>query len=201
MVAKQIDFWFSLGSTYTYLSAMRCAELCENSGVAVHWRPFQLRSILEELNGMPFKEGSPKTRYMWHDIGRQSKKLGLKPILPAHYPNAEAHLANRVARIGFDEGWGYQFVQNFYRRWFETENCTMKESDIASCIAGADQTPTDILERAKLSETLAKLERETDEARKLGIFGSPTFSVGNEIFWGDDRLEDAVKYCLAHSSE
>jgi len=199
-MVRQIDFWFSLGSTYTYLSAMRCAELCEASGVTLNWRPFQLRTIFGELSGMPFKEGSPKTQYMWHDIGRQSKKLGLNPILPAPYPNTQVNLANRVAHIGFDENWGYQFVLKYYQRWFETKLGDMDESDIANCIAETGQNSEDILRRAMLTGTIAKLDSETDKARDLGIFGSPTFSVGREIFWGNDRLENAIDYCLEHRS-
>lgn len=193
-MTKQIDFWFSLGSTYTYLSAMRCSRLCLQNDVPIRWRPFQLKSILEELSGMPFKEGSPKTSYMWHDLMRKSSKLGLKPILPAPYPNPQAHLANRISRVGLDEGWGVEFIQAYYRQWFETRHDGMQESDIIGCLELVGQNAASILEIAKKPEIVKTLEAETDQARNLGIFGAPTFSVGSELFWGDDCLEDAIEY-------
>lgn len=193
-MSKHVDFWFSLGSTYTYLSAMRCSKLCLKNDVLIRWRPFQLKSILEELSGMPFKDGSPKTVYMWHDLARRSSKLGLKPILPAPYPNPEAHLANRISRVGLDESWGVDFIQAYYRKWFETKHNGMEESDIIGCLEEIGQDAPFILEIAKSPEIVQKLEAETEEARNLGIFGAPTFAVGTELFWGDDRLEDAIEH-------
>lgn len=193
-MAKKIDFWFSLGSTYTYLSVMRCSELCSKCDVAVRWRPFQLKSILEELSGLPFLEGSPKTAYMWNDLARRSSNIGLNPILPAPYPNPQAHLANRIARIGLDKTWGEDFIQEYYRKWFETENGGMEESDIVRCLEKIGQNASFVMELANTPETMAKLEDETEKARKLGIFGAPTFVVGTELFWGDDRLEDAIEH-------
>ncbi len=193
-MTKNIDFWFSLGSTYSYLSAMRCSKLCAASYVPVCWRPFQLKSILEELSGLPFKEGSPKTAYMWHDLKRKSSKLGLKPVLPAPYPNLQAHLANRIARIGLDQGWGVDFIQAYYRSWFGMTRNGMNENDIEQCLELVGQNALDVITLAKKTETVMVLECETDKARKLGIFGAPSFVVGTELFWGDDRLEDAIEH-------
>jgi len=192
----QLDFWFSLGSTYTYLSAMRIGELSHNKGVTVRWRPFQLRAILEELAGLPFKEGSPKTDYMWLDLGRQANKLGLKPILPAPYPNLQAHLTNRVAHIGFEEDWGQAFTLSYYHRWFETDKGAMEESDVALCLTEIGQNSALVLDKAMSDEIIAGQDAETEKARALGIFGSPTFAVNGELFWGNDRLEDAIEYSL-----
>lgn len=173
---------------------MRCSELCSTNDVHIRWRPFDLKSILEELSGLPFLEGSPKTRYMWHDLARKSSKLGLKPILPAPYPNPQAHLANRIARIGLDQDWGVDFIQAYYRKWFETKHTGMKETDVAQCLEGIGREAHDTIEIAKKPEIVRVLEAETDEARMLGIFGAPTFAVGSELFWGDDRLEDAIEH-------
>ncbi|MEQ6248949.1 DsbA family protein [Sulfitobacter sp. HNIBRBA3233] len=194
-MTRCIDFWFSLGSTYTYLSVMRCSEVCSRNDLGMRWRPFQLKSILEELSGLPFKEGSPKTAYMWHDLARKSSKLGLEPNLPAPYPNMQAHLGNRIARIGLDHGWGVDFIQSYYRKWFETEHSGMEESDLVECLDDIGQDAASVMEIAKDPETVARLDAETDEARRLGIFGAPTFVVGEELFWGDDRLEDAIEFC------
>jgi 2-hydroxychromene-2-carboxylate isomerase len=70
----------------------------------------------------------------------------------------------------------------------------MEESDIIGCLEEIGQDAPFILEIAKSPEIVQKLEAETEEARNLGIFGAPTFAVGTELFWGDDRLEDAIEH-------
>jgi len=192
-LTDRLEFWFSLGSTYTYLSVNRCNKLCAERGIEVLWRPFQLRTILEELAGMPFVEGSPKTRYMWHDIGRQARKIGLSPVLPAPYPNTQAHLANRVAHIGLEDDWGESFIHNYYARWFESEAGPLELSDIQNCISRIGIDAHEILTQANSDAIIDAQVSQTDQARKLGIFGSPTFVINDEIFWGDDRLESALE--------
>jgi 2-hydroxychromene-2-carboxylate isomerase len=190
-----MEFWFTLGSTYTYLSVMRVSELSRAAGVDVVWRPFQLRTILEELAGMPFAEGSPKTRYMWTDLARQAQARGLAPHLPAPYPNMQAHLGNRVMRLAVDEGWGEEFARAWYRRWFETDAGPMARDDVLRCIEEAGGDGARAVEMAETQDMIDKLDRETDRARELGLFGAPSFVVGEELFWGDDRLEQALARC------
>jgi 2-hydroxychromene-2-carboxylate isomerase len=61
-----------------------------------------------------------------------------------------------------------------------------------------NRSPREIIERANSREIRDKFASETELARSMGIFGSPTFVCGTEIFWGDDRLEDAIDWCKSH---
>ncbi len=64
---KDIDFWFSIGSTYTYLTVMRLNKVEQEAGVKVKWRPFSVRALMQEMNNIPFIGKPVKEKYMWRD--------------------------------------------------------------------------------------------------------------------------------------
>lgn len=194
MGERTIDFWFSLGSTYTYLTVMRLPSLEKSAGARFRWRPFYLGSIFKETNHVPFADKPAKMAYMWRDIERRAAALGIPLSVPAPYPATQAALANRLAHIGVRGGWGESFVRCSYRQWFQHGHLPGEEPSLSSSLREAGQDPGLALEEANDPATDKALVAETDEARRLGVFGSPTFVVGREIFWGDDRLDDAIAW-------
>ncbi|WP_029032417.1 2-hydroxychromene-2-carboxylate isomerase [Salinarimonas rosea] len=193
---SSIDFWLTLGSTYTFLTVMRLPDLAGASGVRFRWRPFSLRAILAETRHVPFADKPAKTAYMWRDIERRAKVHGFQISLPAPYPVPNTVLANRLALVGLDEGWGEPFVREAYRRWFELGDAMGSEPNVSESLRAAGQDPERALARANSDEIERRLDDETDAARAAGVFGSPTFAVGRELFWGDDRLEDAILFAM-----
>src|ERR1700746_2004646 len=118
MASDAIDFWFSTGSTYTYLSVSRLPAVAKSTGVRFNWKPFSVRSIMREQNNIPFAGKPVKTSYMWRDIERRAVRYGLEARLPAPYPLKKFDLANRLALLGLAEGWGKSYIVASYRRWF-----------------------------------------------------------------------------------
>jgi len=194
MAEGPIDFWFTMGSTYSYLSVMRLADVERSTGVAFRWRPFHLLLILQEMKHVPFADKPAKSRYMWRDIERRAALYGLPVKLPAPYPARQSVMANLVALVGMREGWGADFVRAAYRRWFVQGEETGSEPNLSSSLRDIGQDPGRVLALANSSAANDLLLRETEAAKDLGIFGSPTFAVGGELFWGDDRLEDAISW-------
>jgi 2-hydroxychromene-2-carboxylate isomerase len=194
MTAPSIDFWFTMGSTYSYLSAMRLADIERASGISFRWRPFHLLVILQEMKHVPFADKPNKTAYMWRDLERRAAMYGLQTKLPAPYPAKQSVMANLVATVGMREGWGAEFVRAAYRRWIELGQETGSEPNVSASLRDIGQVPARVLALADSEEAKAALSTETDAARDLGIFGSPIFAVGRELFWGDDRLEDAISW-------
>jgi 2-hydroxychromene-2-carboxylate isomerase len=196
MNRRTIDFWFSLGSTYTYLTAMRLPALEKSTGVRFRWRPFYLGAIFKETNHVPFADKPAKMAYMWRDIERRASALGIPLSVPAPYPAAHVITANRVAYVGMQGKWGEEFVRASYRQWFQHGHPPGEEPSLGASLKAAGQDPQEALRMANDPATDRALAAETDEARRLGIFGSPTFVVGRELFWGDDRLDDAIAWSL-----
>jgi 2-hydroxychromene-2-carboxylate isomerase len=194
MATAHIDFWFTMGSTYTYLSVMRLVEMERSTGIRFRWRPFHLLAILEEMKHVPFADKPAKSAYMWRDIGRRAVMYGIRASLPAPYPAKQSIVANLVASAGMREGWGVEFVRAAYRRWLQLGQETGSEPNVSESLREIGLEPEPILAAANAADAKAALMAETGVARSLGIFGSPTFVVGRELFWGDDRLDDAISW-------
>jgi len=194
MAANYIDFWFTMGSTYSYLTVMRLAGIERAAGVSFHWRPFHLLIILQEMKHVPFADKPAKCAYMWRDIERRATMYGIPASLPAPYPAKQSVVANQVAIVGMREGWGTDYVRAAYRRWFQLGQETGSEPNVSKSLRDIGQEPDRVLRQANAAEINAALLAETKTAQELGIFGSPTFAVGRELFWGDDRVEDAVSW-------
>ena len=100
-----IDFWFTVGSTYTYLTVSRLHKVQAASGIRFRWRPFNARAIMQEMNNVPFATKPIKLAYMWRDVERRASKYDLPIKVPAPYPLKNFDLASRVAVLGEIEGW------------------------------------------------------------------------------------------------
>ena len=196
-MAQALDFFFFPGSTYTYLTANRIEHVAQDAGVPLRWRPFSVRAIMREMNNTPFPEGSPKTRYMWRDIERRAARYGIPFMRPSCYPVDPDQQALRVALVAADEGWCPSFLKESYRAWFLDDKAPGVDVNTAEVIRAVGRNPEEVIARADTSEMHDAVLRETQAARELGIFGSPTFVVDREIFWGDDRLEDAITFAKA----
>ncbi len=192
--APEIDFWYSIGSTYSYLTVMRLPAVAERESVAIRWRPFNVRAIMVEQRNIPFRGKPEKSAYMWRDISRRAAMHGLTPQLPAPYPLDNLAFVNQVALVGMDEGWGIEFTRAAFRNWFEKGRMPDHDETLADSLRSAGQEPRDVIERASTPEIVQRLDAETRFAQDAGIFGSPSFVTGGEVFWGDDTLEDAVTW-------
>ena len=190
-----IDFWVSVRSAYSYLAVSRLKSVEAAHGVAFRWRPFSVRAIMIEQDAIPFAETPVKLAYMWRDIERRARGYGLAPRLPAPYPLKEFDLANKIAVLAESEGWCADYVRAAYRRWFELGQEPGVEPGLGDGSARA--RPRSGPHRRLGPDGADRgsgYKRDTEEARALGVFGSPTFVVDGEVFWGDDRLEDAVRW-------
>ena len=188
----KIEFWYSIGSTYSYLTVMRLPEVERALGVEIRWRPFNVRRVMIEQNNIPFKDKPVKTAYMWRDIERRAGRYGLSPQIPAPYPIPGLVLANQIAALGVEEGWVSDYTRATYRRWFERGEPAGEEPNLFGSLEEIGCDPNRVLATAQSERIIDALAQATEEAMGLGVFGSPTFVVDGEVFWGDDRLEDAL---------
>ena len=192
---KRIDFWFSIGSTYTYLTVMRLHEIEQAHSVRFNWRPFSVRALMLEMNNVPFKGKPAKENYMWRDLERRAARYRIPVKLPISYPLENFDRANRVAIVGEQEGWCTDYVRAAYKLWIQDGIPAGEEENLVKSLEIAGQDPERILVLASSDETKEAYEDATAEARSLAIFGSPSFVVNDsELFWGDDRLEDAIDF-------
>ncbi len=192
---SDINFYFSIGSTYTYLTVTRILDVQKKNSVKFNWVPFSVRSIMKEMNNIPFpKDKKNKVDYMWRDIERRSEGYGFFAKTPVPYPLSEFDLANKLAILGLKEGWGIDYVRLTYKRWFQDGKEPATEPNISEICSELNIDKEQVISKANSEEIEKEYLANTDSARKNKVFGSPSFIVNSEIFWGDDRMEDAITW-------
>jgi 2-hydroxychromene-2-carboxylate isomerase len=196
-----LDFFFEFASTYSYPAALRIGELARTAGVTVRWRPFLLGPIFETqgYDTSPFNVHAAKGRYMWRDLARTCDGLGLPFRRPEPFPQ-NGLLAARAAHVGLDEDWGEEFCRAVFTAEFGQGLEIGNEAVIRDLLVGLAQQPDTILARARSDEIKTRLRATTEEAQRLGIFGAPNFVVRDELFWGNDRLEQAICYAVQRNT-
>ena len=190
----RLTFWFEFASTYSYLSAMRIEEMARKADVDVIWKPFLLGPIFKAQNWdtSPFNIYPAKGRYMVRDIERIAGARGLTFRLPEPFPQNGLPAA-RLALVGLEEGWGTAFIRAIFSLEFAKQQNIADRSTLVTALAVAGACESEAFERSLSPEIKSKLRENTDEAQARGIFGAPSFTAeSGELFWGDDRLEDAL---------
>jgi 2-hydroxychromene-2-carboxylate isomerase len=191
-----LEFWYEFASTYSYPAAMRVQRLADIAGVPVRWRPFLLGPIFgaQGWNDSPFNIYPVKGTYMWRDMQRVCAREDLPLKLPPFRFPQNGLKAARIALAGEKEGWIAEFTRRVYTANFGEERDITDEDLLRSLVKRAGGDPDAAVAMANSPATKAALKAQTDEAIKRGIFGAPSFTVGDELYWDNDRLEEAIAW-------
>jgi 2-hydroxychromene-2-carboxylate isomerase len=193
----KIQFWYEFASTYSYLAAMRIETLAAARGVTVEWRPFLLGPIFraQGWETSPFNLYPAKGRYMIRDMQRLCAARGLSSFrLPDPFPQNSLYAA-RLALIGVEEGWCPAFTRELFRREFGEGAELTDKAVLENALLAIGQDAARQMQRAGTPEIKERLKVQTDEAAAQGIFGAPScITADGELFWGDDRLEQALDW-------
>lgn len=192
---KTMEFWYEFASTYSYPAAMRIGRLAEAAGVTLQWRPFLLGPIFgaQGWNDSPFNIYPVKGKYMWRDIARICEADGLRLKTPVRFPQNGLKAA-RLAMLGADEGWSAAFTRGVYGANFAEQKDISDDAVLAEILDGLGIDAADAFARANTPDHKTRLKAQTQDAMARGIFGAPSFFVGDELFWGNDRLEAALDW-------
>jgi 2-hydroxychromene-2-carboxylate isomerase len=194
-----LSFWFDFASTYSYPAAMRIEPLAQERGVSLSWNAFLLsRSFRAQgWNDSPFNLYPVKGRYMWRDLERICEAQRLPFRRPSQFPR-NGLLAARIACRFSKETWTAAFVRAVYQANFGEDRDIADRNVIADCLRSVNQDSEAVLDGAGSIETKTMLREQTERAVDLGIFGAPSFIADQELFWGNDRLEEALNWCQRH---
>jgi 2-hydroxychromene-2-carboxylate isomerase len=198
-----LDFWFDFASTYSYPAAVRMAALAARADVRVSFRPFLLGPIFKAQGWTtsPFNLYPAKGRHMWRDLERLCADLNVPFRRPDPFPQ-NSLLAARVALAALDHGWGEAFCVALFRVQFGDGRRIDDAGAIGEVLAGLQIDPQPVLAAARSEANKARLRAQTEEAQQRGLFGAPSFTTADgELFWGNDRLEPALRWASRHRDD
>lgn len=195
-----IAIWFDFASNYSYLSAMRIEQLARERGVGVSWRPFLLGPVFKALgmDNSPFVTQKIKGAYVWTDMERQCRKYQLAWTKPSTFPRRSI-LPARIATLADGQPWQGEFIRRVMQLNFVDDHEIEDHAALTAILASLGQDGPATIAEAETDAIKQTLRARTEEARQRGIFGAPTFVVGNEMFWGNDRLDDALDLAAARA--
>lgn len=194
-----MQFWFDFASTYSYIAALRIESICAQAGVSLEYRPFLLGPIFTELLGIkdsPFNAQPVRGRYMWRDLERLCEKYDLPWRRPSAFPRNSVLAARVACCAGAAEG---PLTRAVFRANFAEDRDIAQPEVMRALVDSIGGDGAQALELAATPEVKAQLRANTAQAQRLGIFGAPDFVAAGELFFGQDRLEDAVAWEVRHA--
>ncbi|WP_321344159.1 2-hydroxychromene-2-carboxylate isomerase [Breoghania sp.] len=195
-----LSFWFEFASTYSYLAAMRIEVEGRNRGIDVVWEPFLLGPVFRRLGweASPFDANPDKGANMWRDMERHCELYGLPFMRPEVFPQ-NGVTAVRLALLGREEGWTPAFVRAVYHAEFGEGMDISRPELLAGILMDLGLDADALLEKAKGEEVKAFLRARGAEVDRLRLYGSPSFVTSDgELFWGNDRMEQAFDWEARH---
>ncbi|NRB03150.1 MAG: 2-hydroxychromene-2-carboxylate isomerase [Rhodobacteraceae bacterium] len=189
-----MHFWFEFASTYSYLSVMRIEDAAAKVGIDVVWRPFMLGPIFgaQGWRDSPFNIYPAKGAFMWRDMERRAQTYGVPFQKPPNFPQ-NTILAARTAQLALAQPEGRRFCKALYTAQFAEGKDLADPATIAQALATSG-LPFDLIDKAQDPENKDAMKAVVTEAMELGVFGAPSFTVGSELFWGDDQLDQALSW-------
>jgi 2-hydroxychromene-2-carboxylate isomerase len=201
MSSPALDFWYDFASTYSYPAALRIEDLAAAAGVAVNWRPFLLGPLFQRQgwNDSPFNLYPARGRYMWRDLERLCARYGLPFRRPSAFPR-KSLLAARVACLEETESVLPALTRALFRASFEHDRDIGEPEvvgqvldELRAEIPGLQDT-AGLLTRAVEPANKDRLRARTEAAWEQGLFGAPSFVTEGELFWGQDRIAEALAW-------
>jgi 2-hydroxychromene-2-carboxylate isomerase len=191
--APRATFYFDLGSPYAYLAAERISGLFTDAGLEQpEWQPVYHPELLQKVGRSPWPKG-PERADRVAEIERRAADYGLPPIAwPDPWP-AERLFAMRAATFAKQTGRTVSFALAAYRQAFAAGHSISIEDNVLVAAAACELHPRALLKAAETRAVQEGLREATERAFELGVPGVPSVAVGAEVFWGDDRLEEAVE--------
>ncbi len=190
---NQIEFYYDLVSPYSYLAYGRVSRICEEHGAELVFRPMLLGAVHKAVGLQAPIEIQNKGRYQLQDIHRWAKHYGLPMHFPEPFPFRTLKTMRAVvalAGVGELEAFTREAFTLYWEEGGAPKGSEEADEDgpIQEVARRIGRDPEEFLEGATTGEAKEALKSATGEAVERGVFGAPTFFVGDEMFWGNDRL-------------
>ena len=194
-MSSPIEFYFDFYSPYGYLASLRIDEIAARQGRDVIWRPFLLGPAFAATGHRPLLDTPLMGEYAALDFARSARLQGAAFRLPDEFPKA-ALAPSRAYYWLFDERpeTARQLAKAVYEATFGQGRDGTQPELVAELAEPLGIDKASLLAAIGTPEIKQRLKRETDAAMQRGVFGSPFVFIGDEPFWGNDRLEQVERW-------
>ena len=184
---KTLELFFDLSSPYSYLAATQVEAVARRAGAAVQWKPMVLSAVFKAANNVMPANSPPKAKWMFSDLDRWAREYGVPFKMSRHFP-ANTIKAMRLVLFGETKGKaGAVALAAFRAMWVDDLDLT-QESVLRDVARSCGLDPDQALAQIETPQIKDQLRAFTEEASRRGAFGAPAMFVGDELFWGNDRL-------------
>jgi 2-hydroxychromene-2-carboxylate isomerase len=193
LTAPRATFYFDLGSPYAYLTAERISGLFTEAGLEQpEWQPILLGGLFQRFGRSSWSEGPGRAEGM-AEVERRAAAYGLPPIAwPEPWPG-NTLAAMRVATFAKQTGRTVSFSLAAFRQAFAAGRDLSDPDNVMIAGAACELHPRALAKAVQTDIVKSALREATDRAGDLGVKGVPALVVGGEVFWGDDRVEEAIE--------
>ena len=189
-MAKQVEFLFDVGSPYSYLAYHQLPKIAKAKGATILWRPVLLGGLFQATGNRSPIEVPAKGRYSMVDLQRWAKVYGVRLTMNPHFPiNTLSLMRGAIAMQMRSEAEFQRYLAMVFSAMFEMPRNMNAPAEVAAVLQAAGFDPVSFMDLISTSEVKAKLKTNTAESVARGAFGAPTFFVGEDMFWGQDRLQ------------
>ena len=190
MSDHKIEIFWDVGSPYTHLAIGQLEAMQKRSGLPVELRPFLIGGVFKSTGNSAPGILPAKAKYMMHDLTRWRNHLNLELKLPTEgtpFP-INSLKPMRVAMLCQTRGQGETFCRALFAAYWGRGEDVSNPEVLTKVIESVELDPAEIIEAAGSDDNKAALRANTDEAVARGAFGAPSLFVGDQLFWGNDRI-------------
>jgi 2-hydroxychromene-2-carboxylate isomerase len=188
-MSKQVEFLFDFGSPYSYLAYHQLQKIAKARDAKIVWRPILLGGVFQATGNRSPIEVPLKGKHLFIDLQRWAKYFGVPMQMNPYFPiNTLPLMRGAVALQMRDDPRLEQYLTIIYSAMFEKPRNLGLPQEIAAVLQEAGFDPKEFLAMIDRQEVKDRLKQVTAEAVERGVFGAPTFFVGDEMYWGQDRL-------------
>ena len=186
---KQVDFYFDFGSPYSYLAFHALPKIAAKRGAAINWKPMLLGGVFQATGNHSPVEIALKGKHLGVDLQRWAKHFGVGFTMNPYFPiNTLPLMRGATGYQMRDDGQFHRYMSAIFSAMFEKPRNMSQPDVIGAVLQEADLDPAAFLAMISDQAVKNKLKEDTAAAVVRGVFGAPTFFVGDEMYWGQDRL-------------
>jgi len=189
-MTKTVEFYFDLGSPTTYLAHTQLAKICADTQSELIYIPMLLGGVFKATGNASPAMIPAKGRYMFQDLDRFAKRYGVQLRFNPHFPINTLILMRAVTGMQMRQPQSFaEFVDCLFKAlWVEGRNLNDLQT-VAAVLTENGFDPQEIMALTNDESVKAALKENTEAAIKRGVFGAPSMFIGDQLFFGQDRLD------------